>query len=255
MNEKDFATKFKKYYPESHTEEMISERYKNIGMQFLYEKMKYGALSQEQSVPEDQRKIMQHIEFLFKIGSKDLQPCLYVPNASFEKNVELKKKEEPKQPTTTAKTATPNSTPTPKSSKAATNKQALAVQKSLEAQQVAKIASLQTQTLKPPVDNVHAIFRGKKINFEMKSDIAVIGRSTKENRVDINIALEGPASTVSRKHAQITMAPNKVFVLENFGRKPIIVNGEPLQPEKQCKITSPTNLIEIGGMDFTFEIV
>lgn len=43
-----------------------------------------------------------------------------------------------------------------------------------------------------------AVLRGRTVTYDIRKDQALIGRSTKKHRVDVNLTLEGPSARISR---------------------------------------------------------
>ena len=58
----------------------------------------------------------------------------------------------------------------------------------------------------------------------------VLGRSTDDQKVDIDLADEGNASKVSRQQAFIKLRWNGEFCLRNVGRRPVWINNAAAGP-------------------------
>lgn len=43
-----------------------------------------------------------------------------------------------------------------------------------------------------------AVLRGRTVTYDIRKDRAIIGRSTRKHRVDVNLTLEGPSARISR---------------------------------------------------------
>jgi len=52
-----------------------------------------------------------------------------------------------------------------------------------------------------------------------------LGRSTKDNQIDVDLALEGPAWKISRRQGVIRLKKNGEFSIVNEGKRPIYVDG------------------------------
>ena len=79
----------------------------------------------------------------------------------------------------------------------------------------------------------------------------VIGRSTEDLKVDVDLGSEGNASKISRQQAFLKLRWNGEFALRNVGRRPIWCNNSPLTTGQRC-ILAPHTLIEVGGMRLLF---
>ena len=80
---------------------------------------------------------------------------------------------------------------------------------------------------------------------------SVIGRSTEELKVDVDLCEAGNASKISRQQAFLKLRWNGEFALRNVGRRPIWCNNVPLSTGQRC-ILAPHTLIEVGGMRLLF---
>lgn len=65
-----------------------------------------------------------------------------------------------------------------------------------------------------------------------------LGRSSKDNQIDVDLALEGPASKVSRKQGLIKLKNNGDFYIANEGKRPIYVDGKPVANNQRCKLNN-----------------
>lgn len=52
-----------------------------------------------------------------------------------------------------------------------------------------------------------------------------LGRSTNDNQIDVDLALEGPAWKISRRQGVIRLKKNGEFSIVNEGKRPIYVDG------------------------------
>ena len=60
-----------------------------------------------------------------------------------------------------------------------------------------------------------AVLRGRLVRYLMRSREISVGRSTKDQTVDVDLALEGPATKVSRKQAIIKLRNSGEFHIAN----------------------------------------
>ncbi|KAL2532453.1 Forkhead-associated (FHA) domain-containing protein [Abeliophyllum distichum] len=81
----------------------------------------------------------------------------------------------------------------------------------------------------------------------------ILGRSTEDIDVDIDLSKEGRANKISRRQALIKMEADGSFFLRNLGKSPVSVNGIAIATG-QLLILSSSCLIEIRGMSFVFEV-
>ena len=81
----------------------------------------------------------------------------------------------------------------------------------------------------PEFDNqTLAVLRGRLVRFLMRSREIVVGRSTNDTTVDVDLQLEGPAYKVSRRQGTIKLRSNGDFFITNEGKRPIYVDGMPI---------------------------
>ena len=92
---------------------------------------------------------------------------------------------------------------------------------------------------------------GMNTTFEIGKRECVIGRSTEDLKVDVDLGSEGNASKISRQQAFLKLRWNGEFALRNVGRRPIWCNNSPLTTGQRC-ILAPHTLIEVGGMRLLF---
>ncbi|KAK0425066.1 hypothetical protein QR680_009011 [Steinernema hermaphroditum] len=93
--------------------------------------------------------------------------------------------------------------------------------------------------------SVLAVLRGKICMFEIRNTKVLMGRSTSNHQVDVNLTLEGPSDAISRKQATLTFDnEQRKFMLLNIGKRSIIVDGKcvnqgdkvPLLPDSKLEI-------------------
>nr|GMC59862.1 uncharacterized protein LOC109167677 [Ipomoea batatas] len=98
-----------------------------------------------------------------------------------------------------------------------------------------------------------AILYGRHLKYFIKKTEVILGRSTDDIDVDIDLRKEGNANKVSRRQAIIRMERDGSFFLRNIGKSSITVNGKSVDSGKM-QFLSSSCLIEIKGMGFVFEI-
>uniref|UniRef100_A0AC34FAP0 FHA domain-containing protein n=1 Tax=Panagrolaimus sp. ES5 TaxID=591445 RepID=A0AC34FAP0_9BILA len=107
-------------------------------------------------------------------------------------------------------------------------------------------------TLSPQMPpNVLAQLRGCCVSFNIVSPYVVIGRSTDQFAVDVNLAYEGPCQRVSRAQAVLKLNENDEFILYNTGRNPVYADKKVIQSKQKTIITSNTT-IEFGIISLLF---
>jgi len=55
-----------------------------------------------------------------------------------------------------------------------------------------------------------------------------LGRATKDNQIDVDLSLEGPAWKISRRQGMIKLRGNGDFYIANEGKRPIYIDGKPI---------------------------
>ncbi|CDP01942.1 unnamed protein product [Coffea canephora] len=98
-----------------------------------------------------------------------------------------------------------------------------------------------------------AVFYGRHLRHYIRKTEVVLGRSTDDFDVDIDLRKEGRANRISRRQAIVKMEANGSFYLKNIGKSLISVNGK-LVASGQLICLGSSCLIEIRGMSFVFEI-
>jgi len=98
-----------------------------------------------------------------------------------------------------------------------------------------------------------ALLRGHHLRYEMKSKEILLGRTTGESVVDVDLAEEGDASKVSRKQALIKLKRDGEFYIHNIGRATLFINGRPV-PTGKRRTLSHCCLVEVRQIAFIFEI-
>ncbi|GAB6029584.1 Microspherule protein 1 [Chamberlinius hualienensis] len=106
----------------------------------------------------------------------------------------------------------------------------------------------------PDFDNqTLAVLRGRLVRYLMRSREITLGRSTKDNNVDMDLSLEGPALKISRKQGVIKMKSNGEFYLANEGKRPVYIDGKPVLVGNKHKLGN-NSVLEIAGLRFIFLI-
>lgn len=104
----------------------------------------------------------------------------------------------------------------------------------------------------PDFDNqTLAVLRGRLVRYLMRSREITLGRAAKENKIDVDLALEGPAWKVSRKQGIIKLDNNGDFYIINEGKRPIYIDGKPVLTGNKFRLNN-NSVVEIVGLRFIF---
>ncbi|CAN8178497.1 unnamed protein product [Coccothraustes coccothraustes] len=76
------------------------------------------------------------------------------------------------------------------------------------------------------------------VRYLMRSREITLGRATKDNQIDVDLALEGPAWKISRKQGVIKLKNNGEFFIANEGRRPIFIDGRPVLGGSKWKLSN-----------------
>ncbi|XP_075489593.1 uncharacterized protein LOC142528430 [Primulina tabacum] len=98
-----------------------------------------------------------------------------------------------------------------------------------------------------------AVLYGRHLRHYITKPEIVLGRSTEDAYVDIDLRKEGRANKISRRQAIIKMEADGSFFLKNLGKSSMSVNGMTIETGQLLSL-SCSCLIEIKGMSFMFEI-
>lgn len=98
-----------------------------------------------------------------------------------------------------------------------------------------------------------AVLRGRMVRYLMRSREITLGRATKDNQIDVDLSLEGPAWKISRKQGVIKLKNNGDFFIANEGRRAFYIDGRPVLPGSKWKL-SHNSVVEISGLRFVFLI-
>lgn len=106
----------------------------------------------------------------------------------------------------------------------------------------------------PDFDNqTLAVLRGRMVRYLMRSREITLGRATKDNQIDVDLSLEGPAWKISRKQGVIKLKNNGDFFIANEGRRPFYIDGRPVLTGNKWKLNN-NSVVEIAGLRFVFLI-
>ncbi|XP_043537825.1 microspherule protein 1 isoform X1 [Chiloscyllium plagiosum] len=106
----------------------------------------------------------------------------------------------------------------------------------------------------PDFDNqTLAVLRGRMVRYLMRSREITLGRATKDNQIDVDLSLEGPAWKISRRQGIIKLKNNGDFFVANEGRRPIYIDGRPVLSGNKWKLNN-NSVVEIAGLRFVFLI-
>lgn len=106
----------------------------------------------------------------------------------------------------------------------------------------------------PEFDNqTLAVLRGRLVRYLMRSREITFGRQTKDNSVDVDLALEGIADKVSRKQGTIKLRSNGDFFVSNDGKHTIFIDGQPILPAHKARLSN-NSVLEVSDLKFVFLI-
>ncbi|KAK1341187.1 LOW QUALITY PROTEIN: hypothetical protein QTO34_017590 [Cnephaeus nilssonii] len=106
----------------------------------------------------------------------------------------------------------------------------------------------------PDFDNqTLAVLRGRMVRYLMRSREITLGRATKDNQIDVDLSLEGPAWKISRKQGVIKLKNNGDFFIANEGRRPIYIDGRPVLCGSKWRLSN-NSVVEIASLRFVFLI-
>ncbi|KAK6166444.1 hypothetical protein SNE40_023134 [Patella caerulea] len=106
----------------------------------------------------------------------------------------------------------------------------------------------------PDFDNqTLAVLRGRLVRYLMRSKEITLGRATKDNNVDVDLSLEGPAWKISRQQGVIKLRNSGDFFIANEGKRPIYIDGKPVAKGNKQKLFH-NSVVEISSLRFIFLI-
>ncbi|XP_010539038.1 PREDICTED: uncharacterized protein LOC104813188 isoform X2 [Tarenaya hassleriana] len=97
-----------------------------------------------------------------------------------------------------------------------------------------------------------AILYGRRSKHYIKKPEVLLGRSTEDLVVDIDLGREKRGSKISRRQAIIRLGEDGSFHMKNLGKYPVSINEKEVDPGQSLILKSDC-LIEIRGMPFIFE--
>lgn len=98
-----------------------------------------------------------------------------------------------------------------------------------------------------------AVLRGRLVRYLMRSKEITLGRATKDNQIDVDLSLEGPAWKISRRQGIIKLRSNGDFFLANEGKRPFYVDGKAILAGNKQKLNN-NSVVEISSLRFIFLI-
>lgn len=106
----------------------------------------------------------------------------------------------------------------------------------------------------PDFDNqTLAVLRGRLVRYLMRSREITLGRATKDNQVDVDLALEGPAWKISRRQGVVKLRSTGEFFITNEGKRPIYIDGKPILAGVKQKLNN-NSVVEMSCLRFIFLI-
>ncbi|CAN8254584.1 unnamed protein product [Cochlearia groenlandica] len=97
-----------------------------------------------------------------------------------------------------------------------------------------------------------AVLYGRYSKHYIKKPEVLVGRSTEDLAVDIDLGREKRGSKISRRQAIIRLGDDGSFHMKNLGKYPISVNEKEVDPGQSLVLKSDC-LVEMRGMPFIFE--
>lgn len=98
-----------------------------------------------------------------------------------------------------------------------------------------------------------AVLRGRLVRYLMRSREISFGRATKDNSVDVDLSLEGPAWKISRRQGMIKLQTSGDFYVFNEGKRALYIDSKPVLAGNKCRLNS-NSVVEISGLRFIFLI-
>ena len=74
-----------------------------------------------------------------------------------------------------------------------------------------------------------------------------LGRATREQSIDVDLSLEGPAWKISRRQGVIKLRNNGDFFIANEGKRPIHIDGKPVLAGNKQKLFD-NSVVEVGAL-------
>lgn len=140
------------------------------------------------------------------------------------------------------------------SSQAAALKAAHARKAAKELREIAGLEKALARHRQAEMADSLAVLHGRRLRYYMRKDRIVLGRNTEHSQVDVDLAEEGHAAAVSRRHLRIGLVQGTAkFRIECIGSRAVFVDGQPLARGKKCRLPDGA-LIEVCGIRLLFEI-
>ena len=79
-----------------------------------------------------------------------------------------------------------------------------------------------------------------------------LGRATKDNPIDVDLSLEGPAWKISRRQGVIKLRHNADFFIANEGKRPIYIEGKPLMTGNKQRLNN-NSVVEVIKIFFNLQ--
>lgn len=98
-----------------------------------------------------------------------------------------------------------------------------------------------------------AVLRGRLVRYLMRSREITFGRATKDNTVDVDLSLEGPAWKISRRQGMIKLQTSGDFYIFNEGKRALYIDSKPVLSGNKCRLNN-NSVVEISGLKFIFLI-
>uniref|UniRef100_A0A7R9VM46 FHA domain-containing protein n=1 Tax=Chlamydomonas euryale TaxID=1486919 RepID=A0A7R9VM46_9CHLO len=104
-------------------------------------------------------------------------------------------------------------------------------------------------------DGALCCLSGRSGQWHVHRATVLLGRSSAtKGSVDVDLSLGSsgaPAAKVCRRQAMLSLLPDGTFAVENLGRRPLHVDGEPLARFRSAPLAH-LSLLEAGGVQLLF---
>ena len=74
-----------------------------------------------------------------------------------------------------------------------------------------------------------------------------MGRATKDNQIDVDLSLEGPAWKISRRQGIIKLRSNGDFYIANEGKRPLYIDGKPILTGNKQRLSN-NSVVEVRDL-------
>lgn len=102
-------------------------------------------------------------------------------------------------------------------------------------------------------DNAIAMINGQFLQYAMTGKSVTMGRASLNEKIDIDLSKEGPATKVSRQQAVICHVADDKFTIQNVGQRIMYVDSKPL-PQMVTTSLKNGSIIEIVSLRLVFSI-